>query len=283
VLVCTTEALASALLYELDPAEAPSVRMSSAAYLAWLVTGQRGCDGEERQSEPHPERAVFAREPVPSGLDWLIALGRRQNLNTGVFLRNMWQFARQHTWEGTGLRASPDLLEAIAKSFELSEEDFEDVAAELSDQRALDRLVPGRAEHVPWKELGWSGLPQRIGPADPPLEPLGSMYALVKVAEPPKPMDRIRVWLRGEYGARWVLSVVRVNRDGVSLARMNAPARKNPNSYLTLDLTPDTAAVLVSVTNLADGTPDADEGSPFEVRSATLTLDQGRTDAARAE
>jgi hypothetical protein len=97
----------------------------------------------------------------------------------------------------------------------------------------------------------------------------------VRMDQPPKPGDRIRVWSRGEYGTRWALSVLRVGKDGRSLGRMSAPPRKNPSSFLTLELDAETAALLISVTNVSDGIPDADEGAPFEVRSVALTVDQG--------
>lgn len=274
---CTTQALAEALLFEQDPAEAASLRKSTAAYLAWLATGELGCDGEAEDAHQHPERAAFGREdPDARGARWLVALGHRQDLNTGAFLRDMWQFARQRTWEGHGLRASPDLFEAIDKALDLAHEDLSDVAGELADAMALPALAPGERAHPRWTELRWSALPVRLPAADPPLEPLGTHYAVVRMDRAPSEHDRIRVWSKGEYGTRWSLSVTRVDKEGRVRGRLSAPARKNPNSFVSLELDPQTAAVLISVTNVGEKLPDADEGAPFEVRSVALVVDQGR-------
>jgi hypothetical protein len=115
-----------------------------------------------------------------------------------------------------------------------------------------------------------------VPPADPPLEPLGTRYVVVRMDQAPSAEDRIRVWSKGEYGTRWALSVTRVDKQGRVRGRFSAPARKNPNSFVSLDLDPQTAAVLISVTNVGEKLPDADEGAPFEVRSVQLVVDQGR-------
>jgi hypothetical protein len=94
--------------------------------------------------------------------------------------------------------------------------------------------------------------------------------------------DRIRVWARGEYGTRWALSVTRIGRDGLPRGRMSAPARKTPKSFVSLELDAETHAVLISVTNVPDPLPDADEGAAFPVRSVALIVDQGRDDELSA-
>ena len=166
---CTTQALSEAFLYELDPAEAPSVRQSSAAYLSWLITGDMGCDDEELGRFAQPRLAPMGPDTDGRGAEWLAQLGHRQDLNRGTFLREMWQFARQRTWEGKGLRASPDLFEAIASALANANEQLENVAGELSDQQALDWLQTSPAiaqakDRVrrPWSEIQWSKLPLNL-------------------------------------------------------------------------------------------------------------------------
>ncbi len=285
---CVTQALAESVLFELDPAESAGVRRSSAAYLSWLATGVLGCDNEENGRADQPSLSALGPEDSGRGAEWLVALGARQDLNQGTFLRDMWQFARQRTWEGTGLRASPDLLEAIAAALADRGEQLENVAAELADHQGLSWLRASQREgatakpikptkgarRTPWAELTWSALP-----AHPPMasevEPLGSQYALVRIDRPLEPGDRLRVWSRGEYGARWALSLVALDEDLNLIGRVAAPPRKNPNSFATLEMMPQTRQVLISVTNLVDGVPDPDEGAPFQKGNVMLTIDRG--------
>lgn len=306
---CISQALAETLLYEFDPAEAPSLRKSTAAYLSYLASGELGCAPEQVEKlEASPELSPFSqknhahvepgeasegqREPHEArGAGWLVHFGRRQDLNTGTFLRDMWQFARQRTWEGEGLRASPDLFEAIAATLSADDQLLEDIASGLAEQRALTWLkgrslsdMPhdpsprqarskGRNQAQPWTPLHFSKLPSRLLPS-PPIEPLGSFYVLVHIDTPLEPGELVRVWSRGEYGTRWGLAISTLDKNQQVLTRMNAPVRKTPSAYLSVDVLPQARALLISVTNLADGTPDADEGAPFEVRSVAITVDR---------
>jgi hypothetical protein len=292
---CTTQALAESFLYELDPAEAPSVRESSAAYLTWLITGELGCSGDGAERSARLERAPMGQTGGERGAGWLALLGQRQDLNTGVFLRDVWQLARQRTWEGRGLRASPDLYEAIAAALTSRGEQFENVAAELAERQGLlllaecagdardsagepapPRSGTGCSSEIDVHRLAFTALPLKLPPAEPALEPLGSRYLAVELDAPPQD-QRLRVWLRGEFGTRWALTATALDAQGRVVGRLSSPPRKNPNSFLSLELAPSAARVLVAVTNLANGFPDADPGSPFEVHSMTLTLDRGRS------
>ena len=87
------------------------------------------------------------------------------------------------------------------------------------------------------------------------LGPFGSAYALIDVRQAPRDA-RVEVWLQGEYGVRWSLGAVRLGADGHPLGTMQAPAAEGPNGgYLPVELDPDTAGVLLVVTNLASGLP----------------------------
>jgi hypothetical protein len=281
VAACTTQALVESILYEFDPAEAPSVRQSSAAYLSWLITGDMGCDDEENGRATDPSRAAMGPLPSGRGAEWLSQLGNRQDLNRGTFLRDMWQFARQRTWEGTGLRASPDLFEVMAAALADKDEQLENVAGEVADQQALAWLrswppkPAGKTrETAPWSEFLWSKLPARMT-MEGSVQPLGSRHALVVIDQPISGGDRLRVWSHGEFGARWVLSLLALDDKLDLVGRISAPPRKNPNSFAALELMPGTKQVLISVTNVADGIPDADENAPFEELAVGLTIDRG--------
>ncbi|HEX6241463.1 MAG TPA: hypothetical protein VFZ61_11235, partial [Polyangiales bacterium] len=138
---CSAEVLMDSILFGLDPAERSTLRSASAAYFGALVQGE-GCGSEAtRESLSFDQRELLG---TPAALRaWLEALGAKRDRNRGVFLENMWQFARQLTWEGEGLRGSPDLIEAIAKALELNHERLEEVAAALAASAALRQLEPG--------------------------------------------------------------------------------------------------------------------------------------------
>ncbi len=259
---CTAQALLEAQLYELDPAEAESLRRSSAAYFAYLITGDLGCDGDPA---PISERNPFTSDESASGAAWLVRLGARQDRNRGVFLEEMWQLARQRTWEGVDLRASPDLLEAIAKVLELRHESFGSVAAELGDGAAA-------AGASTLRELSSATLPAFLSPLGPPLQPLGSEHVLLRF-DRPRAGARLRVWLKGQPGVRYVLAATRLAADAHPLARLDQESRKDAACQLSVELDADTRALLLSVTRVDGGIPDPDTFAEAEPRYAGLTID----------
>jgi hypothetical protein len=278
---CAAQALAEMLFFELDPAEAASVRKSSAAYLAFLATGRLGCDDDAERAMEAPHRAAMDTTPTAHGARWLSLLVGREDQHTGIFLREMWQFSRQHTWEGAGLRGSPDLFEAMAKAKELRKDTLEEVAAELSILSVL-QLAEGPIGNGPsdprhallLADVAWRALPEHIAPASPPIEPLGSAYVLVRT-QGAKPGERLRVWSRGELGVRWALTAAQLDAEGRVLSRVVIPTRNNPNGFLVVELEPRCEAVLVAATNVSDGIPDADSMRGDDLRSIAFMLDRG--------
>ncbi|HEY6882073.1 MAG TPA: hypothetical protein VI299_28785, partial [Polyangiales bacterium] len=251
---CVARALLEAQLLELDPAENAALRRGVAAYFAWLSTGQ-SCEDEPRA---RPEQNPFAT--VASAQAWLERLSARQDRNRGTFLFDMWQFARQRTWEGADLRGSPDLLEAIAKALAIAHDDFELVAGELAE---------GLWNEAPARTLSFAALPAFPDKRAPPLEVLGSAQLRIHLGEP-RPGTRLRAWSRAE-GGRYTLSALRMDALGAPLSRLELPARTN--GQLSIELDARTFAVAITLTRVADlGLPDPDAPSP-EPRSAGLIVD----------
>jgi hypothetical protein len=269
-MACVAEALIDAQLFELDPAEEETVRKASARYFARLVSGE-GCTEEDAPSQLTRDETGVLRDPDKLAR-WLSALGARQDHNRGVFLENMWQFARQKTWEGSGLRGSPDLFEAIAKALELSHDKLEEIAGELANRSALQAAAVVTAQTT---RASWDRLPAHL-PASAPLSVLDSSYQWIDLAGA-HPGERLTIWTRGEYGVRWVLSATRLDAEGGVLATVNAPVHKNPDTELTLELDGATRYVLASITDLGSGLPDADvEPRPEFARSARMIVARSR-------
>ncbi|MDB4972495.1 MAG: hypothetical protein JWN48_836 [Myxococcaceae bacterium] len=258
---CTAQALVDAQLFELDPAEASALRRASAAYFAALIAGET-CDDPALEPSQNP----FLADSSASGAAWLAALAERQDQNRGTFLFDMWQFARQRTWEGEDLRASPDLMEAIDKALERSRESLALVAGELSESLAL-----AHPELV--RTLPWAALPSFTPRSDPPLGIFGSKHLRIELGGA-RPGTRLRVWSRGEAGGRYTLSAQRFDAEGKQLARLELEPRRDPTSQLSIELDARTNAVLVSVTRFADeGVPDPDRFWPEDVRPVSITVD----------
>jgi len=265
---CATAAYVDALLMGIDPAEARTWRRATATWLTWELTGQFGCgeDLSRQQAEPHRSWVAGAAGDGAAGALWLAYLSARHDSVPGGFVRDVWGLASQRTWEGTGLRADPDLWSAIESAVDRSGDRLLDNVEEL----AVLRWFVGRADRgdaviasldsdamVPiTREM--KRLPTRVV-ASQPLATFGSAY-LVMDADTWGEDRRLRAWLQGEYGVRWSFVAVQLDGHGHEIRRIAAPATgPTPRAYLPIELDDATRRLLFVVTNLADGLPDADE------------------------
>jgi hypothetical protein len=288
---CVISAYAQAIIAAQDPAEAPAFRRALGAFLAWHLTGSLGCDADAiAWQQARPERGLITHAPGSgeAGAMLLGALSARHDDGSGEFVRDLVQAARQWTWEGEGLRAEPDIWHAIAHFLSVSRHSHHRLIEEVAIGRwftgrrsglgahslPILRAIPGE---VPLAvEARWSERSRTLI-RDLELEPQGSAYALVDVRDVPEAAS-LRVWLRGEFGVRWSMIAVRLDRDGRELGRMRTPVRREPRAYLPVELDESTAQVLIAVTNLSWRRPDADE--PDEnVRGFRLVIDGVRPGA----
>ena len=284
---CVTSAYAQAVLAGSDPAEAPAWRRALGTWLGWQITGTF-CDPEALAwAQARAERALVGHAPGSgeAGAFLLAVLSARHDGGTGRFVRDLWQLARQRTWEGDALRAEPDLWHAIEHALEVSREPLVRIVPDLAvgrwftggraglGARAVPFLRDAPGEVVPAGRASWARMPRTLVHGEPELGPFGSAYALVDVEAAP-PQSSLRVWLRGELGVRWSLVAVRLDRAGRELGRMEATPRREPRAYLPVELDATTAQVLLVVTLLPWRAPEADE--PDEaVRGFKLVVDRG--------
>ncbi len=279
---CVTAAFAEALLMSADPAEARAWRRATASWIAWELTGQFGCDDSvtQQQAEPHRSWIGGAAGDGAGGALWLAYLSARHDEDSGRFMRDVWGLARQRTWEGSELRADPDLWSAAETAVEQSGDRLLDNVEELAVLRWFvgrgtpsdgfvasldsDAMVPtGRQmTRVPSKVV-----------AREPLQAFGSAYvAMNRLAW--RDASRLRAWLRGEYGARWSFVAVQLDSRDDEIQRISAPhSGSTPRAYLPIELDPRTSKLLFVVTNLSNRLPDADEPDVYH-RSFELIVDR---------
>jgi len=277
---CVASATTQALTLQLDPAEARAWRRATGSLLAWQWTGEE-CGAATRTQQEQPWRGWVgssAEDGAGGGL-FLRMVGERHDQGTGVFVRELWQLARQRTWEGQDLRASPDLWEALKLAIENAGDELEDM---LEDFAVARWFAGGRGAqlhvlkdvhepaHVSF-ELTVPELPEHTG-VSPAVSPHGSIYALVDTHDAP-PRSRIRVWMHGEFGVEWTLTASRVEA-GREAARISVPQDLGQRrTYIPIELTPRTERVLVTATNLSHRLPDEDLPTDPHVRAMRLVFD----------
>ena len=279
---CVTAAYTEALLMSMDPAEAGTWRRATAAWLTWKLTGSFGCEDAviRQQAEPFRSWVTGAAGNGAGGALWPAYLSARHDTVTGHFMRDVWGLASQRTWEGSDLRADPDLWSAIETAVDQSGDRLLDNIEEL----AVLRWFVGRADPRNAMVAALDGdarvpiarqmkrLPTRVG-APRPLESFGSAYVVMDAAVW-NDNTRLRAWLRGEYGVHWSFVAVQLDELGNEIRRIAAPhTGSTPNAYLPIELDAKTRRLLFVVTNLSNGLPDADEADVNE-RSFELIVDR---------
>jgi hypothetical protein len=256
-------ALAEAGLRAQDPSESRLASGAVAGFVAYLATGSFGCVDRLEAVQLSPEAGLAAPDADAFATLQLalILISRRHDGGSGEFIREVWQFARQRSAIGA-LRASPTFFEALDRALKNSGESFEAVAEEVAIARyfATRGERDGASRALPWlpASIGvpvteiepFAELPAHLPVHEPLLGPLGSGYAHIETSGAPAG-SRLDVWLRGDVGPRLVLTAVRLDAQGREVGRMTAPARKVPQSFLPIELSSDTASVLLVVTALA--------------------------------
>jgi hypothetical protein len=280
---CVTAAYAEALLMSMDPAEAKAWRRATAAWLTWELTGRFGCDGDavtRQQAEPFRSWVGGAAGDGAGGALWLAYLSARHDAVPGRFVRDVWGLASQRTWEGTGLRADPDLWSAIESAVERSGDRLLDNVEELAVLRwFVGRADPSDAVAAALDSdakapisLQMKRLPTRVI-AYQPLESFGSAYVVMDGAVW-NGSTRLRAWLQGEYGVRWSFTAVQLDDRGNEIRRIAAPhTGPTPRAYLPIEIDHATRRLVFVVTNLSNELPDSDEPDMSE-RSFELIVDR---------
>jgi hypothetical protein len=258
---CAIAALIHAGLLGHDPAELAheTPLRASAAFAAWQATGLLGCEDARDASQMQAQRgATGSRDEQVASLALLLAmLSARHDKGSGAFVRGAWELARKHSQSPNALHARPSFWQALAAALDRAGESLDDAAVEF----ALERYAaPGRhdarlpaltsAAKVPVHVApAYAALPKHLPEREPGLGTYGSAYARVDVGGAAG-AARLRVWLSGDPTTRWSLTAVRLDASGRELGRVTAPPRRVPQSYLPIELSPDTHDVLLVVVAL---------------------------------
>ncbi len=281
---CGSVALIDALLLQMDPAEAQAWRATSASYLAMLA-GAGVCEGSvhRRYREPWRTPIAFEGTDPAAAAAWLDGLEIALGVRPGLLLLNVWQHSRQWTWEGVGLRSSPDLwetLSAFAPQLGLSFDQLAELSAVNAAEQALANIDAAAWRADPLQALGRtlymegaaraSALPKHFAP-EQALSMWGNAFIAIDVRGE-KSQRRLRAWLEGEYGLRWFLQALRVDANGRIHSVLHSPHQKGARRFFEVELTHDTAVVIFAVT-LSDTTPPDADLPDQRVRAFKLAVD----------
>jgi hypothetical protein len=276
---CIFSALAQAGLLAADPAEAAAPRRAVATLVSFIATSSVGCNDAlvAAQGAPHLGAVGDRPEQVALLTSWLSLIALRHDGGSGRFILDCWQLARQRSEHRAFLNALPDFWQALSAALDKAGESLESSAAELAVWRFAPRAAhsgtppPAPPVHVA-SESSIEALPRHLDSTHP-LRSYASSYAIV-TTEGTSQDAQVRAWLRGEAGARWLLTAVRLGADDRELGRVSAPARTTPDSFLPVDLTPETHRVLFVVTRLPLQRPGPQTDSDDDAGGFRLILDR---------
>jgi hypothetical protein len=250
---CALVALSQAGLLARDPAEPAPWRRASAQVASWLAAGEWGC-----QPDPHGMQQAAAlgllddAPAATSAAAVLLAwLDRRHQGGSGELVRELWELAAQRSAGPSALHAQPSGWEALGRVLESTRETLEDDLEEVALQRALAPAALGlpAGERAPLlATVSLAKLPVAVSSREA-LAGYGSAFVRVQTVGT-RPGSQLRIWLRGEPGVRWSLLAARLDARERNLGQLSAPPRTLPESFLPIELTPDTHAVLIAVTAL---------------------------------
>lgn len=147
-------------------------------------------------------------------------------------VQSLWREARQITWEGEGVRGSPSLWEVLrhraggdARLGAL----FADFAVWLQSRGRAGSSAAFSGE--PSRCWQANELPMRSKVARAGLAPFRSVVRQVCWGNK---RPRVRLWLRGEYGVKWLLSVYFFDKSEEPLLRQRAELRSEPEVFLAV-------------------------------------------------
>lgn len=248
-------AFASAWIHGLDPAESQDVVQGLARYFANAGFG--------RDSAPLDSAMPTLLTP-PDMAGFLRQISVRHDHGSGRFLRDAFLSQRQASASHVFHRATPTTFTALARLLALANDSLdgelraqhETLAAHMS-RSACSEVLP---QNYVTDTLEVSGVDARCFARN-------------------QAQTSMEVWLRGEYLARWALSVMLLDARGNVLQTLRAPVRNEPAAYLPVSFSADTASVAFVVSQLGEA-PNRQVSDYWRYRYSTLPVQDGDVRAA---
>jgi hypothetical protein len=280
------------VLLRLDASETPHARRAVATHW-WQMLGRPTAEDfrsfDDAQSKPERAYAKLQQDESSAGAALLFEYLEQRRSNAAPFVLSASLFALSAGKSDPTARRwnnEPDWLDVFRHSFR---EDRPTVAAALADFAVARAFLGTRDDgrHVPtlawlgdfgrvrfdWV-LTYSSLPRRVA-ATRPIEPTGSIYVWLE-------LDELALGSVVGFQATWERpvafkwSLVRVDKDGVELSRIDVPFQETASSVEARAADLEAAAALLIVgTNLGGvdlAHPFDPDRSPFEPHGCLVYL-----------
>lgn len=271
---CAVDAYAQAALLGLDPAESPRIRRALAAYIAYQITGVAGCEDAIDAWQFSPEEGPFSAllHEGAGGALFLLLLDARWG-GDGRAPAEILSLARQHTWDGDELRASPDYWEAIETIAGVRQERFADLLVGVATERLFTGEYARRPElrSIPSPYAFRRGRPRTYSfhtSASPRgVSPGGAVHAEFSL-EGFEDGDALNLWVDGEFGFRFTLAAIVFDEERRELRRfISPPGGSNHRAFVPFIYPEGARTIRLIGVSLGFERPDEDLPPPVARRA----------------
>ncbi|MEZ4286975.1 MAG: hypothetical protein R3A47_02270 [Polyangiales bacterium] len=259
---CVAFAYADALLMAIEPAESAVWRHATAAYLTWAITGEFGCSPGVEEAQNQPEKGWLSNASNmrgAGGLFWAL-LARHHDSERTRFVRELWDFDVQRTWDGDALRASPDMWMVLEQATDRAGVPWRDTIQQV----AIDRMFVANKEGFASTPRWLADFSQGTSPMHTKSDVLsltGTAYIRTRVSGD---ASVLRAWIRAEYGVVWSVDALVFSNNSNRFRRMSAVTTESkPDVYFPIEIDANTSSVVFVITNLGVGRPDTDVNEDY--------------------
>ena len=261
---CISLALFETMLLAMEPAESHGFRRATSRWLNSYLHQTNACQlHTDTENEELAESSADSLQMLGGRKFFECIHGALDNDPDSTLM--LWQGARQRTWEGTRLRAEPSLWSVLKVLLEAHEISVENLIANCAKNAAVRQITSQSASSEADPKKGDSaGLSSgrktlRLKASGAPLQ---GYETRTRVLEIPKNLQEkeLRIWLRGEFGVKWVLQATQLSSTGIVLSNVRTPSRRKPHAYLPTQITKEAQKILIQVTNFPDKYPPPQHG-----------------------
>jgi hypothetical protein len=287
-----TQCVAEAIALRLDAGETPDLRRGYATYL-WLTTGAPTAPDLEAIDElqNRPDRATAARDlsatTAAGALTFEYLESKRGAAGPGVLATGLLALSAGRTGGSAWLwNNEPDVLDVLRHSLGNNRAAFASLLGSLTVSRAF---LGDRDDGSHWPAMAWTGafgkvrfdwsiqfstLPRRVA-SSRPIEPTGAFYLWLDLDDVPLGAA-LGVQAEWEHPVPFKWEIVRVDKDGRELSRLDVPYQETGTSFQQRVVGLEAAAgLIVAGVNVGDteiNYPFDPDIAPFEGQRCTVYL-----------